>query len=715
MATFQYLRLEEMAGYEGISPKALAKRFERHPVATLKDPDDSRRKLYSVSGLTPRGYQAWMKAETCTALENVTGQSIVRAAEPAKSPQAVLAFAVPSQTESALLDAVPPAIPERFRPYIEKWSQIIGDCTNGTWRRYRGERLAGVLIEGRSAFIRAQAKLYGKGFGVATIYSNLGILKEVNHTPAVPPSQKMAAFWSRILPENRPGRSGHSFFCDPENAWMREKLLSFYLTQAKHSVKQAHQLLLEEIDGKQRVWGAEHIYQRPTLAQCRTALQYVDSPTLTFAREGQKAFDDKCGKYISRDASTLRANDLWVTDQREVDVRKRDGGEHLGRVWMVTFIDVASDKVLGYSFGPILSSDVVMMAATMAISRFGVPRAVHMDLGKEFICQAFNGKVRKFSGEVLYREAQGLWNSLGVEIVKAIGRNPKTKTIERWHREVARFDRRFPGYCGSKTSERPEKLAEEERQHLDWLAGKAKRTPLITITQYIRAFIQWAEVEWNGGARGCGKMRQGMTPNEAWNVKSPAEGIRTISSDELDRHSADHRFVKIARGGQVNLSFFGQKLEYEAPELFLHQDKEAEVIISRRTFRQVTVIYPVTGGTASCVATLKPQLAWLPENRDELRAAMRCKAAVHRAIRLGVKASQAALDAANPVELLEQQKALPAREIIGAQKFFAEPSAKPELPRGYPEIGSVEYMARRRRTASDAASRFMEEDKDKDS
>jgi hypothetical protein len=96
---------------------------------------------------------------------------------------------------------------------------------------------------------------------------------------------------------------------------------------------------------------------------------------------------------------------------------------------------------------------------------------------------------------------------------------------------------------------------------------------------------------------------------------------------------------------------------------------------------------------------LKPQLAWLPENRDELRAAMRCKAAVLRAIRLGVKASRAALEAANPVELLEQQKALPAKEIISAQKFFSEPATGKQgtnpKPLDFPEISSVEWQAER--------------------
>jgi transposase InsO family protein len=631
----------------------------------------------------------------------------------ARSPQPILPFDV-SPSHDAREEAVA-AIPQKFKPYVEKWCGITADCTNGTWRKWQGLVFGGVLVKNNDDYRRGLARMWD--VSQRTVYQKLALFQAINHDPKIPAKRRWLRFAEALLPRPRPGRAGHGFFDQPENDWMFGKLRDFYLNQAKLSMRAAHELLLLEIQKKQAAWGVGHLYDRPTLDQSLTALARLTKAEKTLGREGEKAFDDQCGKYLSRAPNTLRANDLWVTDQQEWDIRMRDGGEHLGRIWMVNFQDVATDKVLGYAFGPILSSDMVMMAATMAIERYGVPGAIHMDLGKEFICKAFNGGVRKFSGEVLYREAQGLWNYMGSKIVKAIGSNPKTKTDERWHRIVAeKFYKRFPGYCGSNIDERPEKLVDEEAQHLAWLAGKRERTPLVTIGQGIRAYINWVESDWNGKARGRGKMRRGMTPNEAYNVKRPADGFRTISAAELDHASADHRFVKIARGGQVNLTFFGQTLEYEAPELFHLQGEQVEAIVSRRTFRQITVLYPIAGGTGNCVATLKPQLAWLPENRDELRAAMRCKAAVHRAVRQGLKASRVALEAANPVELLEQQKALPAKEIVGSQKFFAD------SPLGHPEMGSLEYQAqrmgvkghRRQQTSeevADAALRSMQEDK----
>ncbi len=687
---------EEIARLKGESLNTVQKRLRRGCVPFEKDANDARRKSYDPARvLSANELARWVtEQESPVPVE----QSSPLAITPASSNllQPMLPFDV-SPSYEARQEAVA-AIPERFRPQVEKTLGLIADCVNGTWKKFQGLTFGGVVVGNADDFRYGLAKVHGVSYSF--VNSKLHLFRSVG--------KDWKAFAEALVPKARPGRSGHTFFDREENASMLGKLHRFYLNQAQHSVRAARDLLLADIASDQRAWGIGHIYDQPTPDQCRTALKRISKPVRVLARQGEKAFNDQCGMYISRNPDTLRANDLWVTDQKEVDVRLRDGGEHLGRIWMVNFLDVASDKVLGFAFGPVLSSDMVMMAACMAIERFGVPRAVHMDLGKEFICQAFNGKVRRFSGETLYREASGLWKSLAVEPVKAIGRNPQSKTIERWHANLPAFDRNFPGYCGSSPDSRPEKLATEEAQHLAWLAdkkGTAPHTPLVSIPQYIHAYINWVENTWNAQARGCGKMRRGMTPNEAYNAKRPADGFRTITIEELDHHSAEHRFVKIARGGQVNLTFFGQLVEYIAPELFLHQGEECEVIISRRTFRQVTVIYPITGGTASCVATLKPQLAWLPENRDELRAAMRCKAAVHRAIRQGVKASKVALAAANPVALLEQQKVLPAKDIIGPQKFFDAPVMESQ----HPEVGSVEYMATRHKRAGYSRSLTSEE------
>ena len=198
--------MTEAAQHEGVPPKTLLRRYERQRVILPVDPEDTRRKLIPVSLLSPTAYQAWVRADTCAALQNVNGQSTESSSGEETAKQPPLPFAAPSQTERAMLKAVPPAIPERYQPYIDRWAMIVGDCTNGTWQKYQGQSLDGITIQSRQDYIRAQARIHG--VGVSTVHQKLSILKEVNHNPDIPASQKMAEFWNRILPKNRPGRSG---------------------------------------------------------------------------------------------------------------------------------------------------------------------------------------------------------------------------------------------------------------------------------------------------------------------------------------------------------------------------------------------------------------------------------------------------------------------------------------------------------------------------
>jgi hypothetical protein len=405
--------------------------------------------------------------------------------------------------------------------------------------------------------------------------------------------------------------------------------------------------LIKYLTSKQKAWRAARAYEIPSQDTVSRYLNSIPAHEIAFAREGNKQFLDSFGRYISRDASTLASNHVWVTDQRLVDVRLRDGGEKLGRIWTVNFLDVCSWKWLGCAFGPILSSDMVMRAAVMALGRYGIPNAVHEDRGKEFQCRAFNGGFATIRGEKLFEEAEGLWKRLDVRVIEAIGRNPKSKTIERWHEEVARFDKQFPGATGSNTDERPELTAELEAEHEAWKAGKARGTRLLKIEHYIARFYDWCENEWNKSPHG-GKYLRGMTPDEAYRCRMPDVGARTIPLDQLDLLTADRRRLKVARGGQINIQLYGQKIEYEAQELFSRQGEEVIVLVSRGTLSRVEV-YDAREQHI-CTAPLKPLYSWLPDDRDQLRQAIRCNAAIHRAAKRGFDAQRRLADIKTPMD-----------------------------------------------------------------
>jgi hypothetical protein len=603
-----YIGLQEAAGYEGVLYPAFKRACARKKILLRDDPADGRRKQVPVTALSKRGYENWLKeqaASACTPSSMVSAETneIAVTKQPENKFQPFLPFRPQTETERELAAAIPPAIPKHLFPFVRDWSAIFSQCLNGAHKVNMGLVLGGVPIRGRKDLVRA----VGNQFGVspATIYEKLKIVHQVQRDPSVPRERKWSAIWEAMVPKPRPGRSGHSFFDDCANDWAAMWLQNLFLNQSKIPVSRAHELLCEEIDRRQRAWGPGHRYQKPTPRQCRTFLSKLDLATRTLGREGEKAYNDRRAPYMSR-RPPKHANDVWVTDQRLCNVRVRDGGNRLGRVWVVNFLDVSSWKWLGCMFAPVLTSDLVMAAAAQALEQGGVPRAIHMDLGKEFIGKRFLGGTFRIRGEALYRDAIGLWERVSTRVIKAIGRNPQSKIIERWHRELDRFDQEMPGWCGSNTDERPETLEVEEAEHKAWLEGRRESTPLLRIEEYIDHYLDFCGRRWNAEHRGTGKYLQGMTPNEAWNTRLPEGGIRRLTREEIAYHTADHHFLQVARGGQVNVNLHGQRIEYEAPELFALQGEEVEVVMSRTSLRSVRVIFKVPGGNASCVAKAKP-------------------------------------------------------------------------------------------------------------
>jgi plasmid stabilization system protein ParE len=595
----------------------------------------------------------------------------------AKRSHPMLDFQPKIPAQEAIDQAVA-GVPAAKRIWVEQWCELVAMLTNGTWQKYKGSLVGGRAVETKGhlrAWIADQRNISQR-----EITRKVALYRKIKQGPGGRDDEKVfRAFVKELLPKPRPGRT--SIFQREGNEWMWLALRNFYVNEAQFSMTRAHRMLWEECDSKQRAWKLGHLYEKPTLRQCQIALKNVSAPELTLGRLGNKAYNDKCAPYISRDPESLRSNDVWVTDQKQVDVRLRGKGEQLGRIWMVSFVDARSWKVMGYWPTTVLSSDTVMSAAAVAIGRHGVPRAILMDLGKEFACTAFSGSFRKIKGESLLREAQGLCQRLNIDVIKAIGRNPQTKPIERWHRECARFDHTIPGWCGSNTDERPEVLAEFERQHESWKQGNCTSTPLWTIQQYIHAFVSWIENDWNAGHRGRGKYLRGMTPDECWNTHAPPEGIRRITAAQLDMATADHRVLKVARGGQINITLYGQTIEYQAPELFLRQGQELEVILSRRSLGSITILDKASDGRFLCEAQAKPMFHWglkAPEEREDLRQWIRRRNAARRAISLGNAARRVLEVTATPIEIGSQHP--PLREISSTE-FKARKLKAPRAPR----------------------------------
>lgn len=75
MDTPQYLKVKEAAQLEGLKVKTLLRRGERRGLFLPRDSDDARRKLYPISALSRKAYQAYLKSQVSGALQGFNGQS----------------------------------------------------------------------------------------------------------------------------------------------------------------------------------------------------------------------------------------------------------------------------------------------------------------------------------------------------------------------------------------------------------------------------------------------------------------------------------------------------------------------------------------------------------------------------------------------------------------------------------------------------------------
>src|SRR5690606_31684385 len=99
-----------------------------------------------------------------------------------------------------------------------------------------------------------------------------------------------------------------------------------------------------------------------------------------------------------------------------------------------------------------------------ASKRYGVPREILIDNGKDYKSIAFSGgKPRKASVTVdLSERDRSVCRLLGVIVHYAIPYNAKAKPIERDFRKVKEwFGMYLPGYRGGHAKERPERLEDE--------------------------------------------------------------------------------------------------------------------------------------------------------------------------------------------------------------------------------------------------------------
>jgi transposase InsO family protein len=266
----------------------------------------------------------------------------------------------------------------------------------------------------------------------------------------------------------------------------------------------------------------ENVDRFPSCDAFMRRLTRVKSPSQIYrARYGQKKWDDKYGQYIERDYSDMVAGETWVSDHAQIDVLCTLNGKSVCG-WTTSMIDMRTDKALSvvYHADP-PNSDHIFEAFFLAADKYGLPKTLYIDNGKDYRCKDFaGGRPKTHKLKVDEQKAGGMLGSIGVTPRFSLPYNAKAKVIERWHLKIKEgLSRHCEGYRGGNTQERPERLAEDIKQ------GR-----LLDFNYFKGLFVDYVFNVLNKTPND-GKRCQGRSPDDLWNMHNPV--LRKVSRDAL--------------------------------------------------------------------------------------------------------------------------------------------------------------------------------------
>ena len=353
---------------------------------------------------------------------------------------------------------------------------------------------------------------------------------------------------------------------------------SFYLDESRKSVCKCMELT--EIYLKH-----EHKEELLPLASSQTftreILRRIPPAALVLCREGMKACTDKMLPFIHRTYEDLQSNDIWVCDNHTFDVFINDG-EHEKpiRVYLTAFQDVRSRKFVGWYVTLNPSSSATLVALRRAIEKYGIPKRILSDNGREFLTFDIGGrgfrKSRKPGKDE--HEIPTILQNLGIEFTTAMVRNARAKIIERAFLDVKNgFSKMFEGYTGGTVAERPERLRK---------TGKDADN-FILLPEFIKYVDLYIEGIFNKHKH-YGVGMNGRTPDRVYADCLAEQRIATPEQLNL-MMLRNTRMQKVTRDG-VYVTLYGEKVPFNSPELnFYHINRKVYVRYNPDDLREARV------------------------------------------------------------------------------------------------------------------------------
>lgn len=458
-----------------------------------------------------------------------------------------------------LIEAKKPAKPKASKPlefFSKAQREEIDSCIAllERWQSFRNT-YSGTMSEADESFVEAEHL----DISVKTLYRRWAAYKSGDIGAIV---------------DNR-GRANKGRTEIPQE--IRDLFEYFYLDEREFSVKKCYEFTRDFLKLEQSAL----LPELPSYATAYRWAKDMPLPVACLAREGDKAFNDRYGVFVDRLYDDMVSNDYWIADGHRMDVItiSEDGKERQHRLTLSAFIDARSGIYVGWVLTENPSSDATLLALRKAIMRYGIPKYLYVDNGREYLNHDIGGMGhRARTRKVKINLPTPILSRLGITMTNALPRNAQAKTIEREFRNMTFLSRLFDTYVGSNVVVKPEKLK---------YMLKSGKTPTDSeLYAVVESMID--------GYFNCqpynGKVVEdrGLTKYEVYLKNMPAVVKRAAEEDLNLMMMRSTQMQTIGRNG-VYVIISGEKIYYFDDELMLMQGKKVFVRYDPEVMNEVRI------------------------------------------------------------------------------------------------------------------------------
>lgn len=141
-------------------------------------------------------------------------------------------------------------------------------------------------------------------------------------------------------------------------------------------------------------------------------------------RKNKSTTDSKHTKVVSpdlvqRNFAPTKPNEVWVSDITYVET-------HEGWLYLVTFMDLYSRMIVGWSMSKYMTAELVVAAYDMAVKRRGrPPKIAHSDRGSQYASDIFRNLLKRGCLQSMSRKgncwdnavAESFWKTIKAELI----------------------------------------------------------------------------------------------------------------------------------------------------------------------------------------------------------------------------------------------------------------------------------------------------------